>query len=69
LARLLNIVGVRLSDEDVEKLDQLAEQTFRGRGDVVRLLIHEAQAAKRRDVFLSEAAPVSADETEPAHVG
>jgi hypothetical protein len=37
------VVGVRLTAADVQKLDRLAAQTFRGRGDLLRLLIARAE--------------------------
>jgi hypothetical protein len=49
------VVGVRLKAADVEKLDRLAEQTFRGRGDLLRLLIARAVSTPGFDVVLQRA--------------
>jgi hypothetical protein len=52
-----NVVGVRLTDEDIAKLDRLAEQTYRGRADVLRYLIHQAAAAEHPDLIIGGALP------------
>jgi hypothetical protein len=43
-------IGLRLSPEDLAKLDQIAAETHRQRNDVVRLLISGARALKARDI-------------------
>jgi predicted transcriptional regulator len=64
-----HVVGVRLSDEHLEKLKRLAKTTYRGRGDVMRLLIDQAEALLTRDVTLVGGALVSAGaDAEASHV-
>jgi predicted DNA-binding protein len=47
------VVGVRLTAEDVAKLDQLAAKTYRGRADILRCLINQATMADQLDIVLS----------------
>jgi predicted DNA-binding protein len=46
------VVGVRLTEEDLQKLDQLALRTFRGRADILRCSIHQAHASPQSDLVL-----------------
>jgi hypothetical protein len=41
-----SVVGIRLTAEEVAKLDRLAGRTFRGRGDVVRFILAHTQEAE-----------------------
>jgi predicted transcriptional regulator len=52
VAKLSNVIGVRLSDEDVRKLDRLAGRTYRGRADVLRCLLHQADALDTPDLII-----------------
>jgi hypothetical protein len=59
-------IGLRLSPEDLAKLDAIAAETHRQRNDVVRLLISGARALKVRDIAfdgedLSATAAVGSD--------
>jgi hypothetical protein len=56
-----NVVGVRLSNQEVKKLDRLAKMTFRGRGDVLRLLIAQADVVATPDLSLNPIAHVPAE--------
>ena len=47
------VVGIRLTDEDLQKLDRLANLTYRGRADVLRYLMHQADAAVQPDLIIS----------------
>jgi hypothetical protein len=42
--RYPRVLGLRVSDEELEKLDTLSKQSFRQRGDLLRALIHSACA-------------------------
>jgi predicted DNA-binding protein len=42
--RYPRVLGLRVSDEELEKLDALSKQSFRPRGDLLRALIHSACA-------------------------
>jgi hypothetical protein len=42
--RYPRVLGLRVSDEDLKKLDVLSKQSFRQRGDLLRALIHSATA-------------------------
>jgi predicted transcriptional regulator len=53
------VVGVRLTADDVAKLDQLAAKTYRGRADILRCLISQATAAEHLDIVIDRA--LSAD--------
>ena len=48
------VVGIRLTDEDLKKLDRLADLTYRGRADVLRYLIHQADTARHPDLIISD---------------
>jgi len=54
LAKLKNVVGIRLTDEEIAKLDRLADETYRGRADVLRYLIAHTRASKVRDLTLDQ---------------
>jgi transcriptional regulator with XRE-family HTH domain len=56
------VVGIRLTSEDVDKLDALATQTFRQRPDVMRCLIDMACATGQRDLTLKDRLPPEAEE-------
>jgi hypothetical protein len=49
------VVGVRLTADDVAKLDGLAAKTYRGRADILQCLISQAAAAEHPDIVLGEA--------------
>jgi hypothetical protein len=64
------VVGVRLTVEDVAKLDRLAAKTYRGRADILRCLISQAAAAEHPDLIIGGALPsVTLAEAGKAHVG
>jgi hypothetical protein len=60
------VVGVRLTAEDVAKLDNLAAKTYRGRADILRCLISQAAAADHLDILLEGAVSAGSG---VAHVG
>jgi predicted transcriptional regulator len=64
LAKFNHVIGVRLSDEHVTKLDRLAETTYRGRGDILRCLIDLAEAVESPGLAIRSGAEVE----EGAHV-
>jgi hypothetical protein len=67
--QLSEVVGVRLTRKDLRKLDKLAIQTFRGRADVLRCLIHQADVANHLDLASSGVVLPAAAEAEETHVG
>jgi Ribbon-helix-helix protein, copG family len=50
--KLGNVVGLRLTPDDVKKLDELARLTYRGRSDVFRLLLSQADLRSTPDILL-----------------
>jgi predicted transcriptional regulator len=54
LAKFPNVIGLRLTDEDVAKLDRLAMSTFRQRADVLRCLIAHATASETTDLTICQ---------------
>jgi Ribbon-helix-helix protein, copG family len=47
------VVGLRLTPDDVKKLDELSRRTFRGRSDIIRLLLSQADLRSTPDILLS----------------
>ncbi len=72
---LSQVVALRLAKKDVRKLDRLATQTHRGRADVLRCLLHQAEVTGHPDLIFIPAALVgvpgarTADEKDAVGVG
>jgi hypothetical protein len=50
--KLGNVVGLRLTPDDLKKLDELSRRTFRGRSDIIRLLLSQAELHSTPDILL-----------------
>jgi hypothetical protein len=60
-------IGFRVTESDARKLAELAEQTCRGQGEVLRLLLKQAALAETPDIRLVGQLPRV--EVEETHVG
>jgi hypothetical protein len=60
-------IGFRATPEDAQKLAALAQQTHRGQGDVLRLLLRQAVLADEPDIQLPR--PLLIEEVNESHGG